>query len=163
MTIKLFLMKASKACGHGRLRCSRQIQDRDIPRRWKQLSYETLHGRYCGVPVHGFSWRTRCGTMQKLCSWYWKFDSKIIITADPGKCGFPGPRSVSTRCRFLPELGAWGIDMICPMARRLRLLTHGLKTARRAPRALVDCLLLAIKTIRWIVAKASRISRGMSQ
>ena len=49
--------------------------------------------------------------------------------------GEPGPRSASTRCRSLPELGAWRMVARYPMARRLRLLTHGLKTARRAPRA----------------------------
>ena len=34
---------------------------------------------------------------------------------------------------------------LCPMARRLRLLTHGLKTARRAPRASLYASNSAIK------------------
>ena len=56
-----------------------------------------------------------------------------------------------------------GIYTPQPMARRLRLLTHGLKIARRAPRAPVNCILLAIKTIRWIVTILDRKVKGVKR
>ena len=50
-----------------------------------------------------------------------------------------------------------GMGVRCPMARRLRLLTHGLKAARRAPRASVNCLLSAIE----IKGKETRNCKGI--
>ena len=47
-----------------------------------------------------------------------------------------GLTSGKPQLRILPELAAHVFYTPRPMARRLRLLTHGLKTARHAPRAL---------------------------